>query len=53
MRQGKKRKKDPAFAPGNAEALEARATKEEIKRGDYTRVTTLSFDEVEPSKEPD
>ncbi|HHW45221.1 MAG TPA: hypothetical protein GXX25_15715 [Desulfotomaculum sp.] len=39
----------PAFAPGNEDLLEEPATREEKKRGDFTRVTTLSFDEVEPS----
>jgi hypothetical protein len=29
--------------------LEKDATKKEIERGDYTSVTTLSFDEVDPS----
>lgn len=45
----KKKKKEPVTAPGDEEVLEAKASKEEIKRGDYTKVITLSYDEVEPS----
>lgn len=43
--------KKPTIAPGmnDQEELEERATKKEIARGDYTKVTTLSFDEVDPS----
>ncbi|MGB9804698.1 hypothetical protein [Desulfofundulus sp.] len=42
-------KKEPRFAPGNEDLLEEPATPEEKKRGEFTRVTTLSFDEVNPS----
>ncbi|AEG16262.1 hypothetical protein G7K71_09615 [Desulfofundulus sp. TPOSR] len=42
------KKKEPRFAPGKEDLLEQPATPEEKKRGEFTRVTTLSFDEVEP-----
>lgn len=48
----KENKKDePTIAPGidDNEELRQNASKEEIDRGDYTEVTTLSFDEVDPS----
>jgi hypothetical protein len=40
-----------SFAPGmdDQEELEQNASKEEVKKGEYTSVTTLSFDEVDPS----
>ncbi len=41
-------KKEPRFAPGNEDLLEQPATEEEKKRGEFTRVTTLSYDEVDP-----
>jgi hypothetical protein len=39
------------IAPGidDHEELEQKATPEEIKKGDFTKVTTLSYDEVNPS----
>ncbi|AEH47725.1 hypothetical protein [Parageobacillus thermoglucosidasius] len=50
----KKKKRDngfPTIAPGidDDEELNEKATKEEIARGDYTKVVTLSFDEVDPA----
>ncbi len=45
----KKPKDKPNFAPGDDDALEAKASEEEIKQGNYTKVTTLSYDEVDPS----
>jgi len=45
----KPKKEKPSAAPGNKEFLEAKASKEEIKKGNYTKVTTLSYDEVDPS----
>jgi hypothetical protein len=44
-------KKEPTVAPGmdDQEELEQSASKKDIRNGDYTRVTTLSFDEVDPS----
>jgi hypothetical protein len=50
-----KRKNDknnvPTIAPGmnDQEELEQNASEEEVKKGEYTSVTTLSFDEVDPS----
>lgn len=43
------RKEKPVAAPGDEEFLEKEATPEEKKRGNFTRVTTLSYDEIEPS----
>ncbi|WP_165786590.1 hypothetical protein [Heyndrickxia camelliae] len=47
----KKRNHDqePTIAPGmdDAEELDREATNEEIENGEYTSVTTLSWDEVE------
>jgi hypothetical protein len=42
---------EPSIAPGmdDSEELEQNASQEEVKKGDYTSVTTLSYDEVEPS----
>jgi hypothetical protein len=47
----KKREEKPTVAPGmsDREELEANATEEEIEHGDYTKVVTMSFDEVDPS----
>ncbi|BDG47066.1 MULTISPECIES: hypothetical protein [Parageobacillus] len=41
----------PTIAPGidDDEELNEKATKEEIAQGDYTKVVTLSFDEVDPA----
>ncbi|WP_442593957.1 hypothetical protein [Neobacillus sp. D3-1R] len=41
----------PTVAPGmnDQEELEESATKQEIEKGEYTSVTTLSYDEVDPS----
>jgi hypothetical protein len=33
----------------DSEELEQDATKDEFEKGEYTQVTTLSFDEVDPS----
>lgn len=43
-------KKNPRIANGidNDEELEQKATKAEVKKGEYTKVTKLSFDEVDP-----
>lgn len=45
-----KKRKKPSVAAGNDEFLKAKASREEIKEGDYTPVTILSYDEVDPSK---
>jgi hypothetical protein len=42
-------KQETAAAPGDEEILARSASKEEIRRGDLTLVTTLSLDEVDPS----
>ncbi|ULT55176.1 hypothetical protein L1999_18945 [Neobacillus drentensis] len=45
------KKKDPNIAPGmdDQEELNASATDKEVADGEYTSVTTLSYDEVDPS----
>ncbi|MCM3730799.1 hypothetical protein M3196_03870 [Fictibacillus nanhaiensis] len=47
----KKKKDEPTIAPGmdDKEELMQDATEHEIKEGEYTSVTTLSWDEVDPS----
>lgn len=44
-------KAEPVIAPGmdDTEELEQDATNEEIDKGEYTSVTILSYDEVDPS----
>ncbi|MDR6998440.1 hypothetical protein [Neobacillus niacini] len=51
MLNGKDKKKEPTVAPGmdDQEELGQSATEEEVDRGEYTSVTTLSYDEVDPS----
>ncbi|MGZ4161595.1 MAG: hypothetical protein ACXVNF_12490 [Neobacillus sp.] len=41
----------PTLAPGmdDQEELNQSATEKEVERGEYTSVTTLSYDEVDPS----
>lgn len=41
--------KEPVAAAGNYDWLEERATREEKKAGNFTRVTRLSLDEADPS----
>ncbi|MGQ9557627.1 MAG: hypothetical protein ACUVTU_06705 [Desulfurispora sp.] len=43
------KKTSPNIAPGSAEELERSASEEERRRGDFTRVTRLSYDEVDPT----
>ncbi|WP_202617841.1 hypothetical protein [Bacillus dakarensis] len=47
----KKNENNPTVAPGmdDQEELQQSATEEEIKENDYTSVTTLSNDEIDPS----
>jgi hypothetical protein len=47
----KEKHNEPTIANGmdDQEELEQKASKEEIAKGDYTKVVTLSFDEVNPS----
>ncbi|MEH7504107.1 hypothetical protein V7152_19185 [Neobacillus drentensis] len=49
--KNRNRNTEPSIAPGmdDSEELEQDATKDEIEKGEYTQVTTLSFDEVDPS----
>lgn len=44
--KSKKSKEAPTVAPGMRDFLEKKATPEEIKKGHFTRVTNLSFDET-------
>ncbi|MGG3562484.1 hypothetical protein ABES03_12900 [Neobacillus rhizosphaerae] len=45
------KKKEPSIAPGmdDQEELERSASGKEVEAGEYTSVTTLSYDEVDPS----
>ncbi|MBO9130744.1 hypothetical protein [Bacillus sp. 165] len=47
----KQTKNEPTIAPGMSDQQELRqsATEEEVERGEYTKVVTLSYDEVDPS----
>ncbi|MFZ5643013.1 MAG: hypothetical protein ACOY46_05440 [Bacillota bacterium] len=38
----------PEFAPGNYDILEVNASREEKKEKDFTKVTRLALDEVDP-----
>lgn len=49
MKKAKRKKKEPAYAAGKEDMLKKSASKEDIREGNYTRVTTLSYDEVDPS----
>ena len=51
MLEKKSNNNEPSIAPGmdDSEELEQNASQEEIKKSEYTSVTTLSFDEVDPS----
>lgn len=51
MKEKKGKKGESKIAPGmdDQEELKQDATEEEINKGDYTKVTTLSYDEVDPS----
>lgn len=42
-------KHEPTLAPGSDDILEKSASKEDKRKGNTTRVTTLSYDEVDPS----
>lgn len=45
------KRKEPTVAPGmmGNENLNQAASKEEVNKDEYTKVTTLSYDEVDPS----
>lgn len=49
METKKTKKKEPVMAAGNYHFLEQKASKKEKKKGDFTRVTRLALDEVDPS----
>lgn len=52
MEHGDRWRDMPTVAPGidDDEELNEKAMKEEIERGEYTRVVTLAWDESEPSE---
>ncbi|EPR26423.1 hypothetical protein I656_03946 [Geobacillus sp. WSUCF1] len=52
MEHDERRRDMPMVVPGidDDEELNERATKEEIERGEYTKVVTLAWDESEPSE---
>lgn len=45
--------KKPTIAPGmdDQEELDQSADQKDVAKGEFTKVTTLSFDEVDPSEE--
>lgn len=45
----KTNKELPEFAPGNYDLLEENASREEKKKEEFTTVTRLALDEVDPS----
>lgn len=45
----KENRKEPSLAPGDKGILEKSASPKEKKEGNFTRVTTLSYDEADPS----
>jgi len=49
VKRTKGKKKEPSLAPGNKEVLEKGVGKEDIRRGNFTWVTSLSYDEMDPS----
>ncbi|WP_191992194.1 hypothetical protein [Peribacillus tepidiphilus] len=51
MKRQKQAINEPTIAEGmnTEDELQKSATKEEIEKGEYTRVTTLSLDENDPS----
>lgn len=51
MTRKRRKKNDPTIAPGmdDHEELNQNASDKEIQKGEYTRVTRLSYDEVDPS----
>jgi|GEM_PF-991334 len=46
---GMKDHEEPSVAAGDDDSLQKDAGKKDKARGNYTRVTTLSYDEVDPS----
>ncbi|NLI13583.1 hypothetical protein [Pelotomaculum propionicicum] len=49
MQKKEKPDQEPSFAPGDDAKLELSASKKDKQKGNFTRVTALSFDEVDPS----
>lgn len=52
MLKGKESEKtEPSLAPGMSdhEKLEQSAASSEVEKGEFTKVTALSYDEVDPS----
>lgn len=51
MLKKNKLKNEPTIAPGidDYEELDQKASEEEVEKGEYTSVTTLSLDEADPS----
>lgn len=49
MKRIKGRKKEPSLAPGSKGILEKGASEKDKRKGNFTRVTTLSYDEADPS----
>lgn len=51
MKRKKEQQHKPTIAPGidDDEELNQKATPEEIKENETTEITTLSYDEVDPS----
>ncbi len=47
MRRKRRRHNKPKVAPGMTDFLEKEATRKEIRRGKFTRVTRLSYDETD------
>jgi len=48
-RKTNRRESGPSMAPGDKGILEKSAGPKEKEKGDFTRVTTLSYDEADPS----
>jgi hypothetical protein len=51
-KEKKKNYQGPTLAPGmnDQDELEQSASENEVEKGEYTRVTTLSYDEVDVSE---
>lgn len=45
----KRNRREPSLAPGDKGILEKSATQKEKEKGDFTRITTLSYDEADPT----
>ena len=52
LKNKERNKQAPTLAPGmnDQDELEQSATVNEVEKGEYTSVTTLSYDEVDVSK---